>query len=60
MSVTIAPVVATRAGVLRRFTGHPLALFGFIIVGVFAFSWALSALVYRIGGYDNLEIKAEA
>jgi high-affinity nickel-transport protein len=37
-----------------------LALFGFIIVGVFALSWALSALVYRLGGYDNMEIKAEA
>ncbi len=37
-----------------------LALFGFIIVGVFAVSWGLSALVYRLGGYDNLEIKAEA
>ena len=37
-----------------------MALLGFIIVGVFAGAWALSALIYRLGGYDNLEIKAEA
>ncbi len=37
-----------------------MTFFGFIIVGVFAGAWALSALVYRLGGYDNLEIKAEA
>ena len=37
-----------------------MALLGFILIGVFAGAWALSALVYRLGGYDNLEIKAEA
>jgi high-affinity nickel-transport protein len=37
-----------------------MAFFGFVIVGVFAGAWALSALIYRLGGYDNLEIKAEA
>ena len=31
-AVAASPVVAARAGVLRRFTGHPLALFGFITV----------------------------
>ncbi len=37
-----------------------MALLGFLIVGVFAAAWALSALIYRLGGYDNMEIKAEA
>ncbi len=37
-----------------------MAFFGFIIVGVFAAAWALSALIYRLGGYDHLEIKVQA
>jgi hypothetical protein len=31
-----------------------------VLVGVFAGGWALSVLIYRLGGYDKLEIKAEA
>jgi high-affinity nickel-transport protein len=37
-----------------------MAFFGFIIVGVFAGVWGLSALIYRLGGYDRLEIKIQA
>ena len=45
---------AAQGGIFR------MALLGFILVGVFAGAWALSALIYRLGGYDHLEIKAEA
>lgn len=31
---------------------------GFIIVGVFVASWAVSILVYKLRGYDDLEVKS--
>jgi len=37
-----------------------MALLGFVLVGVFAGGWALSVLIYRLNGYDKLDIKAEA
>ena len=36
-----------------------MALLGFVIVGIFAAAWAASALIYRLGGYDRLEIEVE-
>ena len=33
---------------------------GYTIIGVFAVSWLVSALVYRARGYDALEVRAEA
>jgi high-affinity nickel-transport protein len=37
-----------------------MAMLGFVIVGVFAFAWLLSALVYRVGGFDRLNAEIEA
>ena len=37
-----------------------MAMLGFVIVGVFAAAWLLSALVYRVGGYDRLNVEIEA
>ncbi|MGH7042426.1 MAG: HoxN/HupN/NixA family nickel/cobalt transporter, partial [Acetobacteraceae bacterium] len=31
---------------------------GYLIIGVFVVSWILSAVVYRLRGYDRLEVKA--
>jgi len=33
---------------------------GCIIIGVFALSWLVSAIIYRIKRYDDLEVKAQA
>lgn len=35
-------------------------ILGFIIVGLFIAVWGLSALVYRLGGYDAIELEKEA
>ena len=32
-----------------------LANFGFAVVGIFMASWVISAIVYRVNGYDNLQ-----
>ena len=29
---------------------------GYLIVGVFAASWVVSAIVYRLRGYDRIEV----
>ncbi len=31
-------------------------MLGFVVIGVFVASWAISALVYRLKGYDRLEL----
>jgi nickel/cobalt transporter (NiCoT) family protein len=31
---------------------------GYVIIGVFAASWVASVLIYRAGGYDDLEVQA--
>ncbi len=31
---------------------------GFIVIGVFALSWIVSAVIYRVKGYDNLGVDA--
>jgi high-affinity nickel-transport protein len=33
---------------------------GYLIVGVFAASWLLSVLIYRVKGYDKLDVQARA
>ena len=33
-----------------------LANFGFVVVGIFAASWIVSALIYRAKGFDNLQV----
>ncbi len=33
---------------------------GYVIIGVFAVSWLVSVVIYRLGGYDDLEVKARA
>ncbi|HEV2573392.1 HoxN/HupN/NixA family nickel/cobalt transporter [Methylocella sp. CPCC 101449] len=35
-------------------------ILGFIIVGLFIAIWAISALVYKLGGYDSIELEKEA
>ena len=35
-----------------------LGVLGYVIVGVFAGAWAVSYLVYRINGYDEIEVSA--
>jgi len=30
---------------------------GYIIIGIFVVSWALSVLLYRLKGYDMIEVK---
>jgi high-affinity nickel-transport protein len=32
-------------------------LLGYLIVGVFALSWMASVLIYRLKGYDRLELR---
>ena len=32
-------------------------LLGYLIVGVFVLSWAASMLIYRLKGYDRLELR---
>jgi high-affinity nickel-transport protein len=32
---------------------------GYVIVGVFAASWLVSFLIYRLKGYDRLELSQE-
>jgi len=29
---------------------------GYVIIGIFALSWAISALIYRVRRFDDLEI----
>jgi nickel/cobalt transporter (NiCoT) family protein len=36
---------------------HHFGLIGFVIVGVFALSWAVSLFIYRLKGYDQLEAR---
>ena len=31
-----------------------LAVFGFVVVGIFIASWLISSLIYRAKGYDRL------
>jgi high-affinity nickel-transport protein len=33
---------------------------GYLIIGIFVLSWVVSAAIYRIRGYDRLELEAEA
>jgi high-affinity nickel-transport protein len=33
-----------------------LANFGFAVVGIFLLSWLVSTVLYKAGGYDNLQI----
>ena len=33
-------------------------MLGFLIIGVFVVSWIVSMLIYRLKGYDRLEIQA--
>ncbi len=33
---------------------------GYVIIGVFALSWLLSVVIYRVRGYDDIEIEAKA
>lgn len=33
---------------------------GYVIIGVFALSWIVSVIVYRIRGYDALEVSVDA
>jgi high-affinity nickel-transport protein len=33
---------------------------GYVIIGVFAASWLASALIYRVKGYDSLDIEPAA
>lgn len=35
-----------------------MANFGFMVVGIFAASWIVSVLVYRMKGYDRLQVEA--
>lgn len=37
-----------------------LAQFGFVVVGVFIFAWAVSVLIYRWKGYDQMTMPANA
>jgi high-affinity nickel-transport protein len=32
---------------------------GYVIIGIFALSWLISALVYRISRYDEIEVRSE-
>ena len=32
-------------------------MLGYLIVGVFALSWLVSMLIYRLKGYDRLELR---
>jgi high-affinity nickel-transport protein len=34
-------------------------LLGFIIIGVFAFSWLASLLIYRLNRYDEIDVNTE-
>jgi nickel/cobalt transporter (NiCoT) family protein len=33
-------------------------LLGYLIIGIFAVSWIVSVLVYRLNGYDQIELRA--
>ena len=33
-----------------------LANFGFVVVGIFIASWIVSAVIYRVKGFDNLQV----
>jgi high-affinity nickel-transport protein len=33
---------------------------GYLIIGIFAVSWIVSVLLYRLNGYDRLELKPGA
>ncbi len=33
---------------------------GYLIIGVFAASWLISALIYRVMGYDKLDVGPQA
>jgi len=33
---------------------------GFLIIGVFIFAWVASVLIYRYGGYEQVEVKVKA
>jgi high-affinity nickel-transport protein len=37
-----------------------LAQFGFVVVGVFILAWAVSVLIYRWKGYDQMAMPANA
>ncbi len=37
-----------------------LGVLGYVISGVFAASWIASLVVYRVRGYDELEVHAHA
>ena len=42
---------------IAELNGH-FGLIGFVILGVFAVSWALSLLIYRVKRYDEIEVRA--
>ncbi len=35
-------------------------MLGYLIIGIFAVSWLVSILLYRLNGYDRLELAAPA
>ncbi len=63
-----APLTARRAGPLKgrvrvpgdKSISHRALIFGalgYLIIGIFAVSWIVSILLYRLNGYDRLELK---
>ncbi len=42
---------------IASLNGH-FGLIGFVIIGVFALSWGVSLLIYRLKGYDTIEVSA--
>ncbi len=43
--------------VIAELNGH-FGLIGFVIIGVFALSWAVSLFIYRLKRYDDIEVQA--
>lgn len=43
--------------VIAELNGH-FGLIGFVIIGVFALSWGVSLFIYRLKGYDEIDIRA--
>jgi len=43
--------------VIASLNNH-FGLIGFVIIGVFALSWALSVFIYRVKRYDEIEVRA--
>jgi high-affinity nickel-transport protein len=54
----IAEKLGLQGGVWDAISGfNDLSFLGFLIVGLFVASWLVSMLIYRLRGYDRLELR---